>query len=38
MTDNRNLKKIVRERMRQTGENYTTALRKVKEEQSNNEH
>lgn len=31
MTDNRRLKRTVRARMAVTGENYTTALRKVKE-------
>lgn len=34
MTDNRRLKKAVRARMAETGENYTTALRKIKEQLS----
>lgn len=34
MTENRKLKRLVRERMVETGENYTTALRKIKEEQA----
>lgn len=33
MTANRKIKRLVRKRMEETGENYTTALRKIKEEQ-----
>lgn len=34
MTDNRRLKRLVRERMERTGEKYTVALRAVKEDRS----
>ena len=37
MTANRKLKRLVRKRMEETGENYTTALREVKAQQPKEE-